>query len=39
VVKRADVSGGAGPLLLLFAPRMRRNTAESLAALQRRACH
>ena len=39
VVKRAEVLGGAGPLLLLFAPRMRRNTAESLAALQRQASH
>ena len=38
VVKRAEVLGGAGPLLLLFAPRMRRDTAESLAALRRQAC-
>lgn len=36
-VKRAEVSGGAGPLLL-FAPKMRRD-AESLAALQRLTCH
>jgi uncharacterized protein YndB with AHSA1/START domain len=36
VVKRADVEGGFGPLLRLLAPRMRRDTAESLAALQRR---
>ena len=39
VVKRAEVLGGAGPLLLLFAPRMRRDTAASLAALQRQAGH
>jgi hypothetical protein len=39
VVKRAEVLGGAGPLLRLFAPRMRRDTAESLAALQRQVCH
>ena len=39
VVKRAEVVGGAGPLLRLFAPRMRRDTAESLAALQRQVCH
>ena len=38
VVKRAEVLGGAGPLLLLFAPRMRRDTAESLTALGRQAC-
>ena len=38
VVKRAEVLGGAGPLLLLFASRMRRDTAQSLAALQRQAC-
>jgi uncharacterized protein YndB with AHSA1/START domain len=35
VVKSAEVLGGAGPLLRLFAPRMRRDTAHSLAALQR----
>jgi uncharacterized protein YndB with AHSA1/START domain len=39
VIKKAEVLGGAGPLLLLFAPRMRRDTTESLAALQRQACH
>jgi hypothetical protein len=39
VVKRAEVLGGAGPLLRLFAPRMRRDTAESLAALPRQAWH
>lgn len=38
VVKKAEVLGGAGPLLL-FVPRMRRDTTESLAALQRQACH
>src|SRR6266481_1221508 len=36
VIKRADVEGGFGPLLRLLAPRMRRENAESLAALQRR---
>ena len=35
VVKRIEVLGGAGPLLRLFAPRMRRDIAASLAALQR----
>jgi hypothetical protein len=39
VVKRAEVLGGAGPLLLLFVPRMRRDTAESLAALGSHAGH
>jgi Polyketide cyclase / dehydrase and lipid transport len=39
VVKRAEVLGGAGPLLLMFAARMRRDTAESLAALGRHAGH
>jgi hypothetical protein len=39
VVKRAEVLGGAGPLLLPFAPKMRRATADSLAALRRQACH
>jgi len=37
VVKRAEVLGGAGPLVRLFAPRMRRDTAGSLAALRWRA--
>jgi Polyketide cyclase / dehydrase and lipid transport len=36
VVKRVGVQGGFGPLLRLFAPRMRRDIAESLAALGRR---
>jgi hypothetical protein len=36
IVKRADVHGGSGPLLRLLAPRMRRDTAASLAALQQR---
>ena len=36
VVKRAEVQGGSGPLLLLFAQKMRRDTAKSLAALQSR---
>ena len=38
LVKRADVQGGTGPLLRLLAPRMRRDTAASFAALQRRVC-
>jgi hypothetical protein len=36
VVKKVAVQGGIGPLLRLFAPKMRRDTAESLAALGRR---
>ena len=36
VVKRVGVQGGFGPLLRLFAPKMRRDIAESLAALERR---
>lgn len=39
VIKRADVQGGTGPLLRLLAPRMRRDTAASFAALEQRACH
>jgi hypothetical protein len=37
VVKRAEVQGGFGfgSLLLLLAPKMRRETARSLAALER----
>jgi hypothetical protein len=35
VVKKVDVQGGCGPLLRLFAPRMRRDIAASLAALGR----
>ena len=35
VVKRVEVEGGIAPLLRLFAPRMRRDIAESLAALGR----
>ena len=35
VIKRVDVQGGVGPLLRLFAPRMRRDIAESLTALGR----
>ena len=38
VVKRADVQGGPGPLLRLLGPKMRRDTAASFAALQRRVC-
>jgi len=36
LVKRADVHGGSGPLLRLLAPRMRRDTAASFAALRQR---
>jgi hypothetical protein len=36
VVKRVAVQGGSGPLLWLFVPKMRREIAESLAALGRR---
>jgi hypothetical protein len=39
VVKRAEVEGGAGPLLRLFAPKMRRDTAASLAVLQKLLSH
>ena len=35
VVKRVEVQGGSGPLLRLFAPKMRRDIAGSLVALQR----
>ena len=35
LVKKAEVEGGAGPLIRLFAPKMRRDTAESLAALRK----
>ncbi len=36
VVKRCEVQGGFGLLLRLFAPKMSRDIAESLAALGRR---
>jgi hypothetical protein len=36
VIKRVDAQGGCAPLLRLFAPRMRRDIAQSLAALERR---
>jgi uncharacterized protein YndB with AHSA1/START domain len=36
VVKKVEVHGGFGPLLRLLAPKMRREIAESLAALERR---
>ncbi len=36
VVKKVEVQGGSAPLLRLFAPKMRRDVAESLAALGRR---
>jgi len=35
VVKSVEVEGGIAPLIRLFAPRMRRDIAESLAALGR----
>ena len=35
VVKRVDVEGGFAPLIVLFAPKMRRDICESLAALGR----
>jgi hypothetical protein len=39
VVKRAEVEGGAGPLLRLFAPKMRRDSAASLTVLQKLLSH
>jgi hypothetical protein len=36
LVKRAEAQGGFGPVLMLLAPKMRRESAKSLAALQRR---
>jgi hypothetical protein len=36
IVKSVEAQGGFGPLLRLFAPKMRRDIAESLAALERR---
>ncbi len=35
IVKSVEAQGGLAPLLRLFAPKMRRDIAESLAALQR----
>jgi uncharacterized protein YndB with AHSA1/START domain len=35
VVKKVEVEGGFSSLLLLFAPKMRREIARSLAALER----
>ena len=35
VVKRVEVEGGITPLLRLYAPKMRRDIAESLTALGR----
>jgi hypothetical protein len=35
VIKRVEVQGGFGPLVRLFAPKMRRDITESLAALGR----
>ena len=37
VVKRVEAEGGIAPLARLFAPKMRRDIAESLAALGRQA--
>jgi len=34
VVKRVDVEGACGPLVLMFVPKMRRDIAASLAALE-----
>ena len=34
VVKRVEVEGACGPLVLMFVPRMRRDIAASLAALE-----
>jgi uncharacterized protein YndB with AHSA1/START domain len=34
VVKRVEVEGACGPLVRMFAPRMRRDIAASLAALE-----
>ena len=36
LVKRVEVHGGAGPVLRVLAPKMRRDIAESLTALERR---
>jgi hypothetical protein len=36
VVKRVEVQGGFGPLFRLLAPKIRREIAESLDALERR---
>jgi hypothetical protein len=36
VVKRVSVYGGFGPLVRMFVPKMRRDIADSLAALERR---
>jgi hypothetical protein len=36
VVKRVEVQGGFGPLFRLLAPKIRREIAESLVALERR---
>ena len=38
VIKRVEAQGGSVPLMRLFAPRMRRDIAESLCALGRRLC-
>jgi hypothetical protein len=34
VVKRVEVEGACGPLVLMFVPKMRRDIAASLAALE-----
>ena len=39
VVKRVEVQGGCGPLVRMFAPKMRRDIDASLAALQRQLPH
>ena len=38
VIKKVEAQGGSVPLMRLFAPRMRRDIAESLYALGRRLC-
>jgi uncharacterized protein YndB with AHSA1/START domain len=38
VVKRVEFLGGFAPLMRLLTPKMRRDIAESLAALGRRVC-
>lgn len=39
LVKKAEVEGGTGPLIRLLAPKMRRDTEESLAALRKLVSH
>ena len=39
IAQQGRGGGRAGPLIRLFAPRMRRDTAASLAVLQKRLSH